>query len=669
MRHNGHYLRGNKSTEGPGNLIFFDTESYITPCPIMKNKKTMKLRLWYASRIRMEGGRVSRHQVGDGDDADSFWNFVFRNCGRHRTTWMFAHNLAFDLTQLDFWKWLDAGTFTIKPMWRARLGPDGKRTAAWTGRLCLDGRPTYIVCRRKRDTFKMVDTGNYWPTKLQQIGEDFGIQKEPLPSQDADRQTWLRRCKIDVEIIQRAITGLIAAWREEDCGVFQMTGPSASLQNFRHICDVRTPDGKDVDIVCKPNAKEHELEREAYYGGRIQPFFVGTKKGKFYHVDCNSLYPYVMREHLFPRKFVSFKENWTHEQVSNASRCYGVCARVLISSRNETFPVRIDGRQYHCTGHYWTSLTGPELLRAIDSGCVVKMGTVQLYSCARLFKKWVEHWYAKKVHSGKFGTNRRGDNEFAKLILNSLSGKWAQKGRYWEEMPNAIPKQRWGGWPEWNEVAGRWERVRAIAGNQQILSQAGEPKHAFPLISAFITSFGREYMRDVAKLLPPKSVFYMATDAFIVDESGYQALGDNGLLSSTDLGKFRLLATCSEITINGPNWYKLDEKETVSGIYGASITNDEGKRIAEMWETLPSIVAVGPKNEVTVTITEPASMHPDIKGCIDADGWWTPYRVTMDPDFSDRPSRFGWAVDGWLDTAALRIRPAAATVESHAHAL
>lgn len=633
------YLKRNCGTEAPSNLIFFDTESITKK---IGKTETHSLRLWSATRVRLEGDKITRRKQASGMTVTGFWHWLDTVSCEDRCTWLFAHNLSFDLTLLDFWRELDQKRFTMAPMKSRALNSDGTQRSSWVGKLCLENHPCFLVVRKGRKTYKFVDSLNYWQMSLEKLGEQYGVGKLPLPDQSADNSVWLARCRRDVDILEVALCQLITKWKAEDCGVFQMTCASLAMHNFQHTCDILTPNSDSVDIVCEPNSAKNALERESYFGGRIQAFFVGERWHKIYHLDCNSLYPYVMREHSYPRRFVRYENSPSVDTLRNISLCYGCVARVYINSRFETFPVRIDGKQYHCTGRFWTSLAGPELDRAISSDSISRIGTVQVYSVARIFCKWVDYWYSRKVGAEMDKGRGSGDCVFAKLILNSLSGKWAQHGRYWKDKNDEYPDVRWGGYYSRESSRGPYQRKRGIAGNCQVLETDKEPAHAFPAISAFITAYAREYMRRVINICPPDSVYYMATDSLICGGEAYDAIESAGLLDQHRIGAFKIVGQHKYCCVHGPNDYVLDSKQTISGHIGKSVVAPDGVLYARLWDKTPSIISSGPRS--TINVQEVPCYYPSHtnRGKIREDGSWEPYRITDDTAFTDRPRRGGY---------------------------
>jgi hypothetical protein len=487
-------------------------------------------------------------------------------------------------------------------------------------------------------TYKLVDTCNYWPKSLAKIGHAVGVYKGELPNEDAPREEWLAYCKTDVDIVENAVIDLLLRWKKEDCGVFQVTAPMLAMQNFRHKCPIRTEDNHDVDIVCKPNHISNELERKAYFGGRVQCFRVGEQIGKIYHIDVNSLYPYVMMTNSFPRRLVRYQIGATPDELRSAGKAYGLVATVAIRSENNTYPVRIDGKQYHCTGRFWTTLCGPELRRAIDNGDISRISTVQFYSIAPLFRDWCTYWLDRKIAADREGIDGTREREFVKLVLNSLSGKFAQHGRKWTDIHGRIPLTRWGGWSELDCESGKVKRWRGIAGNSQQLSEDGDPSHAFPLISAYISAYAREFMLDIINICGQNNVYYMATDSLICNDIAYKILCGMQRIHPTQIGCFKVVGQHNSCSIIGPNDYRLDGIHVASGILGKAIACSRAGKPLEQWEQIPSIIACGPRHDIAITEIDTPKVWHNYRGRIDANGVWHPFKLSHNDDFINRES-------------------------------
>lgn len=645
MRPRKRYLKGNAGTEGPTSLLFFDTESY-QPKPVPgANRQEMTLRLWVAAYVRREGDSFREPVYHRGRTGPEFWALVERLSDWRKPLWAFAHNLPHDLTQLGWWDQLETWRWTAGPVERQPDPETGKTPRPWRGRLCLEGRPTFLVVRGRRGVLKLVDTGNYWPQKLDQVGARYGLPKLDMPAWDAPDEDWWRYCTRDVDVCRVAVTNLMTWWLKEDCGVFQMTAPSLAMRHFQHTCDRRAKDGQAVNIVLEDDSPARPIERASYMGGRIEPFYVGQVRERVYKLDCNSLYLAVMRGELYPRKRVRRLLDPTPHSLARHLSAFAAVADVLINTGPswESYPTKGDGLQVHQCGRFWTTLPTPELVRALANGHVERVGECHLYSVAALFREWADYWYARKLDARKRAD--QGEEEFAKLVGLSLSGKFGQRGEWWVDAPERAPRLAWGLTFRKDYVRGVQVQYRYVAGHTQKKVPGQEPGNAFPAISAHVTSYARELMRRAFAVMPERSLLYTATDSIITTEPGYRALVRAGWVDPEELGKFRLEDVYESAEICGPNWYRVGDRWTVSGLHGRCSHGPNGEAIVEVWDHLPSMLHTNPGGRCGINRVELRALRPTHKNAPAGDGWRRPFRVTGDADFTDCPPRLR---DRWV---------------------
>lgn len=639
MRPRRRYLKGNAGTEGPTSLLFFDTESLPPDQRPGLARTDLYLRLWVAAYVRREGEHFRAPVYYRGKSAKAFWDLVDRLSDWKRPLWAFAHNVGHDLTQLRFWDELESWRYTAGPVERPPHKDTGLARPPWRGRLCLESRPTFLVVRGRRGTLKLVDTGNFWPTRLAKVGERLQLPKLEMPAWKAPDDDWFVYCQRDVDVCRVAICDLLGRWLKEDSGVFQLTAPMLSMTNYKHTSQCRSPDGKAVNIVLEDDSPARPLERAVYMGGRIEPFFLGRHPGPIYYLDCNSLYPHVMAGELFPRSRVKNVSACTPDQLRRHMSAFGAAADVLIDTgeREHTYPVKSGGCQVHACGRFWTSLCGPELARALYRGDVRRVGEAHLYSLAALFKGWADRWYQKKVAAKKAGD--QGEEEFCKLILNSLSGKFGQKGEWWVDAPERAPRKSWGRTFRNDQVRGRMVQYRYVAGHTQKKTPGSEPANAFPIISAYVTSYAREHMRRAFAALPDRTLIYSATDSIVTTDEGYRALVHAGLVDEDRAGRFRLEGVYGEAEICGPNWYRVDDVWTCSGMHGRAVKGEGGHYYCEVWDRLPTLLEANPAGRCGYSRVKLGELVPTQKNEPAGDGWRRPKRFSGDEDFSDRPPR------------------------------
>lgn len=639
------YLSGNKGSEGPTNFLFFDTESWQPKETKKDTEEELYLRLWVACTARREGNEWTRVHYHRGHTPNEFYKLVEKQCDWKRPLWCFAHNLGHDLTQLQFWDALEKKRFTPGPIQRPPSPTTGKERAPWRGRMVLEGRPTFLVLRNPYGLTKWIDTGNYWPHKLAAIGETYQLEKLDMPAWDANEEEWFVYCQRDVDVCRVAVCSLMDFWLREDCGVFRMTAPSLALQNFQHTCDCRSANGDKVNLVLEDDSPSRPIERASYYGGRVEPLFIGKMKGPIHHLDCNMLYPSVMVGNLFPRRRTKSMRQCSPKELLNAMACWGAIADVSIDSgfSERSYPYKPDGIQLHAAGRYWTTLAGPELHRALVAGDVKAVGEAWLYSLAPLFDGWARQWINRRLQTRR--DNKPAEEEFCKLILNSLSGKFAQRGDWWTDTIALLPMQGWGYRCIINDLDHTVDEYRFVGGHVQVFSTGNEPAHAFPALSAYVTSYAREYMRRIITALPEETVLYTATDSLVVTQQGYEVLDALELVKSDEIGAFKHLGTYDDCEIVGPNWYRLGDRWTVSGLAGKAYIGPTGKRLVKIWDSLPTIISQRPTGCNRIRTIELMDSVPTVKNAPGRNGWRKPFQIGPDSEWSDRPPRFRSPID------------------------
>lgn len=623
----GRYLSRTRGTETPSSIVFVDTNSTHKVDASNPLRRFASLRTFAATKIRLEREVVTRRADASGASSGEFWGWLATVSDDERCTWVFASSMHEHLTKLNFWELLDSKEFTLEPLLAKKPSKDGTTRASWIGKMCLEDRPFFIVCRRGNATYKFVDVANYWPDGLFGREGDSESTSNPTPLASSTDAEWIAFASARCNMIESRVIDLLQQWRYEQCGTFQLTAPMLAMSHFRHTCSVRTGKEDAVDVICMPGHKSHEMERASLHVGRVQPYFVGEKKEKIYHLDCNSLYPAMMRKYHFPRRFSHYQVKPSIPELRSIANCYGTSAVVKVHTHGEDFPVRHEGKTYYVTGRYWTTLSGPELARALRQDIVIECAGVQVYSVAPIFRRWIDYWYDRKIAGMVEGKGDRNEYEFAKLIMNSLGGKWAQRGRQWRDIPGKVPLVNWSAWPEYDYGTDKLEKWRGVGGNAQRLTDDGEPRHSFPLITSYICSYAREYMREVMAEIGTESVLYSATDSLILLASGYERLANLGYVHPTELGLFRLKGEYDYCRIDGSNQYQLGDKIVSSGLRGASLSQGLGGKTVDVSERIGTLIRRENASDIAIETIAVPPVRSDLKGKLNDSGRWEPFRL------------------------------------------
>jgi hypothetical protein len=531
---------------------------------------------------------------------------------------------------------------------RADLGhswgkPGSKAKRPWRGCLVLSDPPTIIQCRSPLGSLRVVDSLNYYRESLADLGNHVGLPKLPMPGFDESDEAWFRYCERDTEILERAILSLLDMWRREDLGVFQNTAPALAMSAYRHrFMPHKLFRSTREDVI--------ETERHAYYGGQSEHYFAGrildeddregriearagplqlpAISGPVYHLDVRSLYPSVMLGNLFPVAYSKTLEGVSNDQCRDLAGRYGMCGYVQIRTEANTYPVRRKGRTHFARGRYWTALCGPEIVAALDRGDVEKVGVIHLYEQGRIFDEYVRYWW--RTRSLALQSNDEIGAGFAKLMLNCLTGKWAQRASRWTDAPERISPVAYGVWLQISAKSRRTERYRAIAWHAQRMQPRGESRNSMPIISAYITAYGREKMRALRALAGERNVLLQDVDSLVVTETGYENLHRRNLVRD-DLGMLRQLALpYSTGTIYGCRDYQLGDRIVLAGIKRSAVKLGDNLYEQEEFTGLEESLVSGPVNGVIVRKCLKILRRAYREGLSGNDGWRLPTEIRDD---------------------------------------
>jgi len=638
-----HYLRGNHTTRTGRSFVFVDTETEGDQTDGTVSLGLHTLKLGVAIHVRLERERSTRREVFRFATTDDFWGWFYSRLHKSETVQLWAHNLGFDLTVLRFWNELEAGTISAT-------------------RMVLEDPPTVIRGRYYHGRFVALDTLNWWRCSLAQLGADLELPKLTMPGSDSSRDEWYQYCERDASIVEKAVLGLVQFCRRNDLGVMRATAAGQAMAAYRHRfvptetvpgCPDRSgPSGENVQatrpvILIHAHTDALELERACYFGGQTECYFIGLVGGRtawtpltasrpalltqpringpVHHLDVNSLFPSLMANHDYPVKLAGFVERGSIDQLTDLLKSFCVCASVRLHTRIP-YPVRLgDGMVIYAVGTFWTSLCTPELERAKCEGALCDVGRLAFYERGKIFDDYVQHFWRARLAAESVGDNATAG--ICKLMMNSLYGKFGQKGSRWSDRPEIVPPHRWGpfGWTDY-ESGESWA-CRAIAGRTQARHVDGEAHDSFPAIAAHVTSFAREHMYELRDCVGARNCYYQAVDSLHVNQLGLDRLAEMAEIDDRVLGHLRHEATYNRVEYCGLNHWVADGASRIAGLSPRSQrTGEDTWRITE-FERLDSIVSQLPLPGVNVTSRE-ATFRPIYRhGIAGPDGWVSPIKI------------------------------------------
>lgn len=577
-----HAIKRNHGREHPRNLIFVDTEAFGTDATLEGREHRLMFRLAAAQDVRHLGTNYIVGEMRGFSRVADFWKYALESTTDKTVTWIFAHNLWYDMTMLGIQYLMDDGRIQLANRHRqCKSCQEGscKKCKCWKGAISLDPGASFATILIDGKRFNLVDSFNYYRTSLEDIADHHGMTKLPMPVELAQQTEWEEYCKRDVEIVRVAMCELIRNWYMTDLGNFQLTAPGLAFSCYRHRF-------MHHSIVPHGNKGVTNDEACAYFGGETTVFFRGriTQSGEHlfdtggersrnrepefcgpvYHVDCNSLYPHVMRGQQYPAMYLGSLDHPRPGEVEKRLADYCIVANVRLTTSRNTYPFRCGGKTWYPSGNFWTTLCTPELHYAFQQGDVAEVSHCHIYEGKPLFDGWVDFWYESKKRHAENGD--KAAYEFDKLLLTSLSGKFAQKKRHWRIDSHSMPLVEWGRWPRYWKNAKRWEICRALGKLVQVQEYIDYADHALVAISAHITSAGRVYMKSVRDLVGEYQILYQDTDSLFLTQGGYKCMNEAGLLHHANLGLFKLREVILEGGIYGRQDYEANGKVVKAGL-------------------------------------------------------------------------------------------------------
>ena len=260
--------------------------------------------------ISSTAGRVPRNRLHTAIDIET-WGLDAREDGSS-----FALGAAFDergafrfATRNEMVEWIGSKDNRGRVLWAHNGGRYdyvslfGNYVASHARDLTrVNGRLIELRLRSGNNVTRLRDSYNLYPRPLAALGEALGYPKGDTPekfknpSRDKDGKVTEtvtnedhEYCLRDCEILYRSIMALHAEF-----GEVRATLPSMALAVFRR---------RYVDRPYFVPTRLQPLDlgfRNAYYGGRVEAYYVGALPQPPYYYDINSLYPQAMVEARFP---------------------------------------------------------------------------------------------------------------------------------------------------------------------------------------------------------------------------------------------------------------------------------------------------------------------------------------------------------------------------------
>ena len=583
-----HYVKPNHATESPQSAVWFDTETHQDADP----DGTITHRLWFgyaAHCYRRSNGQWTRPRWLRFTTREHLWEWVTQQCRPKVRTYMFCHNTNFDLPVMDIFHQLPAMGWTLKMA-------------------VIEAPPTILRWKKGTKTLQVLDTLNLWRMPLSKLGEMIGLPKLPMPAPDAPPADWDAYGKRDVEVIMAACLQWWDTLTDEDLGGFASTLAGQSMRAYRHRF-------MPARILIDDHPPALPLARESYMGGRCEAFRLGKVHELVTCLDINSQYPYVMRDNWYPTRLIGHTRRASLADLGAWLQRRCLVARVTLTTPEPAYAVRHNRKLCWPVGTFDAVLTSPELSYALERGHIDAVHEVAVYERAKLFQDFVEYFYARRLHYRALGDETRATQ--IKLILNSLYGKWGQKG-YVYEPDEWVDDLQARVWTEIDGETGDIIRWRQLGGLLQRRAEEGESRESPPAIAAHVTAYGRALLWSMIRRADPRRVVYVDTDSLYIAGPVPRTLAP--FIDPDKLGSLKIVGEPAEMVIHGAKDYVHGSHWKLKGARFSSLWTSPTTYEQDKWAGLKGLLRDGGLDAPTTErVTKTCHRRYD-KGTVTASG-------------------------------------------------
>lgn len=483
-----HWLRANEREWTPAHAIFVDTETRTEDAG---ERELLTLRCWAGVAVDRRNqrktepaerwaGEVTRAALAD---------WITETTEHRKSSWLFTHNLTFDLTVTNLLDELTERGWQLGAEWSAY------DRAPWF-RMSLDGRNLAIA-----------DSVTWLPDKLANVAPKVGKVKLSDPPADDDAG-WMVRCWEDVEILRAAMLELMDWWDRAGLGNWSVTGNTCGWNAMRHMTAKKT-------VLVKVGDGGREFERSAIYGGRRDSQRWGdVPGGPFVCLDFEDAYPTLAANIRLPARRMGGFDRLDIGQINAGDSAIQYAAECVVRCDSPRYPLRHAGSVWYPVGRFATVLAGPELTEAKDRGELESIGRGFRYWCDGHLAGWAA-WVVDLAH-GRIGDAPAVSALPAKRWGRSVLGRFAQRIG---EATALGPAEAvgWGSspiaWPA-DHAAGR---LVDLAGTRWLVKQDVEADDSFPAVLAWVESATRVRLNRMLDRIGPASWTSCNTDGVVID--------------------------------------------------------------------------------------------------------------------------------------------------------
>ena len=593
-----HPLTPNHLHSFPKRIMYLDTETQTQPHP-KGELHTLALAWTCLIRYSPELRALSERWESFTDERE-LCAYIVLQAREKDPLFIFGHNLYFDLQVTGVFHWL--------PRW------------GWKLEFLYDHALSFImVISRDGSRIKCVSTTNYFDCSLLQLGRSIGLPKLEVDFQKVSASELSTYCRRDVEITRTALEGYMSFNRSKDTGRFSLTKASQALACYRHRFLPSTLELHECEEVI-------QLERSAYFGGRVECFHLGRiKGGPFRFYDVNSMYPWLMASKRYPCRLLRYYPQATLKELERFRSTACLIVEVELSTPEPAYALRYNGKVVFPVGRFRTSLCTELFWRAVDEGHLAKVHRAAVYQADYIFRPYVRAWWPLKERYKREGNELY--KQIVKIFLNSLYGKFGQRGVEIEELP--VPDFAGDYILEEEDFTNgeRWKQY-SFFNRCWIERQAGNARHSFVAIAAHVAEYGRAALWSFITGLGRERVLYCDTDSVVVRSRDGPAV--DRLFRRRGLGALELDSRCTSLVLYGLKDYQADGVRKIKGVPHEALDCGADRYQYQSWPGVATHRRLGIDRGYLVRTTKKRLARRYDKGVVSKDGTVHPLELQGD---------------------------------------
>jgi len=529
-----HNLKPSESTFIPSIYLFLDTE---TTLHTVQGVKAHYFTLgWTCLWTRPLSGRKERKEWVFHQTFEHFNRYIERLALKIGNLHVIGHNVFFDLQASGFYEW-----FTLRK---------------WKLKFYYDQGLTYILkCQKSGYNLTVLSSTNWFDFSLAKLGAALGYPKQDIDFDSCTRDELRKYCRVDVEILVKALKRYIEFIQGHDLGKFSLTKASQAFTAYRH---------RFMPQKILIHSEDHisELERSAYQGGRVECFELGNiRGGPFVTLDVNAMYPFVMRGNEYPCKLVTYYEGPSPEFIAERLSSFAVIALVEVDTPEPVFAVKFKNKTIFPVGKFECFVTSVGFQYGFDKGYIQKVVKVALYIKKDLFSGYVNYF-----HDLRLTYKAEGNDMFlllCKYMHNSLYGKFGQL-KIVTDINDSESEHDYYREEVFNMVTGRKVVITHLMNQEIVQYPEGEGDYSNVAIAAHITENARFYLWSLINEIGPRKVLYCDTDSLKVRKSDIGPLENK--INPEVLGALKIEDESKTLILEGAKNYRTEHKRKIKGI-------------------------------------------------------------------------------------------------------